>query len=232
MLVRSNIQTSIYRQDFKVKQLEAQLNELKSTSATPLLEHVITAHHLPCHIFILASPATITKVVCWLSLPYPHVIPHHEWGNSLESVLWTEHHKYPFSSFVKIQEAGTWPLCTNILRPIYVSRYRNVERLQNSPRHPVLWWWDRIINTMTYHWDIWPLEHPLRQHQTCSYVVQSGAHESECWHPALNPFYHGDTLCAESWWHMHHRIDQDLDWIELPGPLVLVTETSQLPVGG
>ena len=108
MLVRSNIQTSIYRQDFKVKQLEAQLNELKSTSATPLLEHVITAHHLPCHIFILASPTTIAKVIHLLSLPYPRVIPCHEWGNSLESVPWTQHRKYPFGSFIKIQEAGTY----------------------------------------------------------------------------------------------------------------------------
>lgn len=88
---------------------ESQLNALKlQTSAAPLLEHVITVPHLPRHIFVLASPTTISEVVRRLSLPYPRVIPRHEWGNSLESVPWTQRREYPSGSFVKILEKGPY----------------------------------------------------------------------------------------------------------------------------
>ena len=77
--------TNISLQDHRVKPLESQL--LESTSATPLLEHILTAPHLPCHLFVLASPTMIGTVVCQLSLPLPCLVPHHEWGNGLDAVV-------------------------------------------------------------------------------------------------------------------------------------------------
>ena len=89
--------------------MEAQLHALKfSTSAEPLLEHVLTAPHLPRHIFVLASPVTIAEVVRRLSLPFPRVIPRDEWGNRLDAVPWTQHRRYPLGSFVKVLESGTY----------------------------------------------------------------------------------------------------------------------------
>ena len=103
MLTRTSLQ------DHRVKQLKIQLLALKaSTSAAPLMEHVITAPHLPRHIFVLASPVTIGEVVRRLSLPFPRVIPRHEWGNSLDAVPWTQHRKYPLGSFVKILKTGPY----------------------------------------------------------------------------------------------------------------------------
>lgn len=100
---------NISLQDHRVKPLESQLLALKeSTSATPLLEHVLTAPHLPRHLFVLASPTTIGTVVRRLSLPLPRLVPRHEWGNSLDAVPWTRHRKYPLGSFVKITEPGPY----------------------------------------------------------------------------------------------------------------------------
>ena len=89
--------------------MEAQLHALKfSTSAEPLLEHVLTAPHLPRHIFVLVSPITIAEVVRRFSLPFPRVIPHDEWGNHLDAVPWTQHRRYPLGFFIKVLESGTY----------------------------------------------------------------------------------------------------------------------------
>ena len=101
------INTSL--QDHRVKPLESQLLALKeSTSTTLLLEHILTAPHLPQHLFILASPVTIGTLVHWLSLPLPHWIPHHKWGDDLDVMLWTQHYKYPLGSFIKIIEPSPY----------------------------------------------------------------------------------------------------------------------------
>lgn len=95
-------------QEHKAKQYETRLLALKAGTSATLFEHVFTAPHLPRHIFVLASPVTIGEVVRRVSLPFPRVIPRHEWGNSLDTVPWTQPRIFPLGSFVKILESGTY----------------------------------------------------------------------------------------------------------------------------
>lgn len=96
-------------QDRKVKSLVSDLLALKqSTDSDPLLERAFTVPHIPRHIFVLASPATIGQVVRRLSLPLPHLIPREEWKNSMDTVQWTQRRGYPVGSFVKILESGPY----------------------------------------------------------------------------------------------------------------------------
>lgn len=96
-------------QDRKVKSLVSDLLALKqSTDSDPLLERAFAVPHIPRHIFVLASPATIGQVVRRLSLPLPHLIPCEEWKNSMDTVQWTQRRGYPVGSFVKILQSGPY----------------------------------------------------------------------------------------------------------------------------
>ena len=96
-------------QERNVKSLTSDLLALKqSTLSAPLLEHVFTVPHLPCHIFVLASPTTIGQLIHRFSLPLPRVVPRQEWGNSLDTVPWTRHRGYSLGSFVRFIEPGPY----------------------------------------------------------------------------------------------------------------------------
>ena len=126
--------TNISLQDHRVKLWESQLLALKeSTSVTLLLEHILTVPHLPRHLFILASPTTIGTVVHRLSLPLPHLVSHHEWGNSLDAVPWTWHHKYPLGSFVKITELGPYHGDLGYVMAVDFKEDESTAHLQGQP---------------------------------------------------------------------------------------------------